>query len=225
MSPSGTKSQPVLLTGSSDFLSWRRETMIYIAGKGLDGHLDGSLPEPASKKSPEWRAWRQNDMKCMVKVRDRIAVSIRGSIGYQAATSRELWLLLQSRYGKGPGYQRLLAMRDIYLCQRDPNKSVSAHLAKVTRLVGIARQYGCEISPCDEAWFVVLNLDEKFTSMSMFHEIHDKFTSQDVESLKMRIEDEERRLGDLKLLKRGGERGSLDDTEHSTSSEGIEPKG
>ncbi|CAK4078993.1 unnamed protein product, partial [Aphanomyces euteiches] len=140
-------------------------------------------------------------MKCMVKVRDRIAVSIRGSIGYQAATSRELWLLLQSRYGKGPGYQRQLAMRDIYLCQRDPNKSVSAHLAKVTRL------------------FVVLNLDEKFTSMSMFHEIHDKFTSQDVESLKMRIEDEERRLGDLKLLKRGGERGSLDDTEHSMSSE------
>ncbi|CAK4670408.1 unnamed protein product, partial [Aphanomyces euteiches] len=95
-----------------------------------------------------------------------------------------------------------MAMRDIYMCQMKSGKSVSHHLANVSRLVGIARQYGCNISCEDEAWLLVLNMDSKYTSMSLFQDINGTFGTRDVENLKMKIEDEERRHSDM----RGGRR-------------------
>ncbi|CAK4721110.1 unnamed protein product, partial [Aphanomyces euteiches] len=193
-------SQIVLLTGKN-FLSWRRETAIYIAGKGLEGHIDGSIEEPLelpqgaevgpfvrNKASPTWQRWRQDNMKCVDKIRKRLSLEIPDDIGDATITAKELWDLLQSRYGRATGYARAMAMRDIYMCQMKSGKSVSHHLANVSRLHG--------------AWLLVLNMDSKYTSMSLFQDINGTFGTRDVENLKMKIEDEERRHSDM----RGGRR-------------------
>ncbi|CAK4721218.1 unnamed protein product, partial [Aphanomyces euteiches] len=150
-------------------------TAIYIAGKGLEGHIDGSIEEPLelpqgaevgpfvrNKASPTWQRWRQDNMKCVDKIRKRLSLEIPDDIGDATITAKELWDLLQSRYGRATGYARAMAMRDIYMCQMKSGKSVSHHLANVSRLVGIARQYGCNISCEDEAWSMALGPEHGF---------------------------------------------------------------
>ncbi|CAK4361191.1 unnamed protein product, partial [Aphanomyces euteiches] len=217
MSPTGDKSHMVILIGSQNYLAWKRETKFYLAGKGLAGHIDGTTIQPmkaragnggedktmeVDRESAEWMAWFKEDMRCITKIRMRIAPMIRGTIGDDLCTAKELWELLESRYGRTSGYSRALAMRNIVLCQMRRDRSVAVHMSNVTRLVAIARQYGCHISYEDEAYFLVLNLDAKFTSMSLFSEINEKWEAHDVENLKRRIEDEERCLSDLHSLKR-----------------------
>ncbi|CAK4119549.1 unnamed protein product, partial [Aphanomyces euteiches] len=207
----------VILIGSQNYLAWKRETKFYLAGKGLAGHIDGTTIQPmkaragnggedktmeVDRESAEWMAWFKEDMRCITKIRMRIAPMIRGTIGDDLCTAKELWELLESRYGRTSGYSRALAMRNIVLCQMRRDRSVAVHMSNVTRLVAIARQYGCHISYEDEAYFLVLNLDAKFTSMSLFSEINEKWEAHDVENLKRRIEDEERCLSDLHSLKR-----------------------
>ncbi|KAG9405163.1 hypothetical protein AC1031_004272 [Aphanomyces cochlioides] len=205
MSPITTKGQPIeILTGSGNYLPWTHETLIYIAGKGLEGHLDGSIEEPTepekgpgspagvkfvvNKSSSEWREWRKDDM----------------NIGEHVVMAQELWNHISARYGRASGYAKMLAMLDVYNCFMKSDKPVSVYLANISRLVSLTRQYVCNISHEDEAWFVVLNLDAKFTSMPLFHESNERFYDRDVENPKMRIEDEERRLADMNALRRPG---------------------
>ncbi|KAH9121926.1 hypothetical protein AeMF1_006561, partial [Aphanomyces euteiches] len=129
MSPNSSKSQPTLLTGSANYLEWKMETSIYIAGKGLEGHLDGSIQEPledtiaadgsemvkvANKASDAWRKWRMDDMKCMSKIRERASKPILNSIGAVVNTAFDLFNILAQRYGKALGFTRLLAMNAIH---------------------------------------------------------------------------------------------------------------
>ncbi|CAK4622089.1 unnamed protein product [Aphanomyces euteiches] len=193
------------------------ETSIYIAGKGLEGHLDGSIQEPledtiaadgsemvkvANKASDAWRKWRMDDMKCMSKIRERVSKPILNSIGAVVNTAFDLFNILAQRYGKALGFTRLLAMNAIHQCTMRPDKSVTVHFGNVTGLIDKARLYGCQITCEDEAWFLLLHLDTKFTSASLFKEITSEFTAADVENLKMRIEDDERRLAEQSTLKR-----------------------
>ncbi|KAH9083226.1 hypothetical protein LEN26_021057 [Aphanomyces euteiches] len=217
MSPNSSKSQPTLLTGSANYLEWKMETSIYIAGKGLEGHLDGSIQEPledtiaadgsemvkvANKASDAWRKWRMDDMKCMSKIRERVSKPILNSIGAVVNTAFDLFNILAQRYGKALGFTRLLAMNAIHQCTMRPDKSVTVHFGNVTGLIDMARLYGCKITCEDEAWFLLLHVDTKFTSASLFKEITSEFTAADVENLKMRIEDDERRLAEQSTLKR-----------------------
>ncbi|CAK4082649.1 unnamed protein product [Aphanomyces euteiches] len=122
MSPND-KGQDVVLTGSTNFISWRRETYIYLAGKALEGHIDGDIEEPMetspdpsvsglvrNKSSEVWRKWRQNDMKCVDKIRKRLSNDIRDTI---TITAKELWDLLATRYGESTGYTRWTTLREL----------------------------------------------------------------------------------------------------------------
>ncbi|KAH9126371.1 hypothetical protein AeMF1_003201 [Aphanomyces euteiches] len=130
----------VILIGSQNYLAWKRETKFYLAGKGLAGHIDGTTIQPmkaragnggedktmeVDRESAEWMAWFKEDMRCITKIRMRIAPMIRDTIGDDLCTAKELWELLESRYGRTSGYSRALAMRNIYLCQMRRDRSPS----------------------------------------------------------------------------------------------------
>ncbi|RHY25919.1 hypothetical protein DYB32_008006 [Aphanomyces invadans] len=141
-------------------------------------------------------------MKCVSKIRERITPGIRDCAGKHVKSAQVLWEHLRARFGRATAYASHLAMRDVYNCNMAHDKPVAEHLANVSRLVETARQKGSKISPEDETWCVVLNLDAKFTVMSLFNEITDQFSERDVENLKLRIEIEERRLTEMNQLRR-----------------------
>ncbi|KAL0444679.1 UNVERIFIED_CONTAM: hypothetical protein Slati_2190600 [Sesamum latifolium] len=95
------------------------------------GFIDGSFPQLAIG-SPNFEQWRRVDLIFTSWIWNSISKDIVEAFRY-SASSRELWLALQRRYGRSNGPMIFQIERDITsVSQRD--LSLTAYLTKLTKL-------------------------------------------------------------------------------------------
>ncbi|KAL0437505.1 UNVERIFIED_CONTAM: hypothetical protein Sradi_0458400 [Sesamum radiatum] len=91
----------------TNFLAWQRAVYVSLGTKMKLGFIDGSFSQPTIG-SPNFELWRRVDLMIISWLWNSMSKDIVESFMY-CATSRELWLVIQARYGRrnGPMVYRL----------------------------------------------------------------------------------------------------------------------
>ncbi|KAL0389722.1 UNVERIFIED_CONTAM: Retrovirus-related Pol polyprotein from transposon TNT 1-94 [Sesamum calycinum] len=95
----------------TNFLGWSRAVYVSLGSKMKLGFIDGSFPKPAAG-SKNLEKWKRVDLMITSWLWNSIAKEILGAYMY-AASSRNLWLELQRRYGSSNGPMIYQIRRDI----------------------------------------------------------------------------------------------------------------
>ncbi|KAL0354233.1 UNVERIFIED_CONTAM: hypothetical protein Sangu_1004600 [Sesamum angustifolium] len=95
----------------TNFLRWSRAVYVSLGSKMKLGFIDGSFPKPAAG-SKNMEKWKRVDLMITSWLWNSIAKEILGAYMY-AASSRNLWLELQRRYGSSNGPMIYQIRRDI----------------------------------------------------------------------------------------------------------------
>ncbi|KAL0423329.1 UNVERIFIED_CONTAM: hypothetical protein Sradi_0867700 [Sesamum radiatum] len=94
----GSFPRPSPVYGSStSTIAWRRAVYVSLGTKMKLGFIDGSFPRP-SPGSANFELWRRVDLMLTSWIWNSMSKNIVESFMF-CATSRELWLAVQARYG------------------------------------------------------------------------------------------------------------------------------
>lgn len=89
---------PVKLNGKNYF-SWEFQVSIFLKGKNLWGHIDGSFEKPSNKEANKFVQWKINDSKIMSwmlsSVEQQFVVKLR-----PYKTSKGMWDYLKKIYNQ-----------------------------------------------------------------------------------------------------------------------------
>ncbi|KAL0374834.1 UNVERIFIED_CONTAM: hypothetical protein Sradi_3399100 [Sesamum radiatum] len=119
------------LLDGTNFLAWQRAVYVSLGTKMKLGFIDCSFPRPTIG-SPNFELWRRVDLMIISWLWNSMSKDIVESFMY-CATSRELWLAIQARYGRRNGPMVYRLQREIStISQHD--LSLTAYLTKVTKL-------------------------------------------------------------------------------------------
>ncbi|KAL0413258.1 UNVERIFIED_CONTAM: hypothetical protein Sradi_1527500 [Sesamum radiatum] len=86
------------LLDDTNFLAWQRAVYVSLDTKMKLGFIDGSFPRPALG-SANFELWRRVDLMVTSWIWNSMSKDIVESFMF-CATSRELWLAIQARYGR-----------------------------------------------------------------------------------------------------------------------------
>ncbi|KAL0451427.1 UNVERIFIED_CONTAM: Retrovirus-related Pol polyprotein from transposon RE2 [Sesamum latifolium] len=103
----------------TNFLAWQRAVYVSLGTKMKLGFIDGSFPRPTIG-SPNFELWRRVDLMIISWLWNSMSKDIVESFMY-CATSRELWLAIQARYGRRNGpmvMQFLMGLHDSFNNER-----------------------------------------------------------------------------------------------------------
>ncbi|KAL0360335.1 UNVERIFIED_CONTAM: hypothetical protein Sradi_3718000 [Sesamum radiatum] len=115
----------------TNFLTWSRAIYVSLGTKMKLGFIDGTFPRPPIG-SATFEQWRRVDLMVTSWIWNSISKEIVEAFMY-VASSRELWLELQGRYGRSNGPMVYQIQREISLVsQRD--LSLTAYVTKVKKL-------------------------------------------------------------------------------------------
>ncbi|KAK4400584.1 hypothetical protein Sango_1164500 [Sesamum angolense] len=85
----------------TNFLAWQRVVYVSLGTKMKLGFIDGSFPRPAIG-SINFESWRRVDLMVTSRIWNYMSKDIVESFMF-CATSRDLWLAIQPRYGRSNG--------------------------------------------------------------------------------------------------------------------------
>ncbi|KAL0408277.1 UNVERIFIED_CONTAM: hypothetical protein Sradi_1762100 [Sesamum radiatum] len=85
----------------TNFLHWKRAVYVSLGTKMKLGFIDGSFPRPAPGSS-NFELWRRVDLMVTSWLWNSMSKDIVESFMF-CASSRELWIAIQARYGRSNG--------------------------------------------------------------------------------------------------------------------------
>ncbi|KAL0407843.1 UNVERIFIED_CONTAM: Retrovirus-related Pol polyprotein from transposon RE2 [Sesamum radiatum] len=115
----------------TNFIAWKRAVYVSLGTKMKLGFIGGTFPRPALG-SIHFEQWRRVDLMVTSWIWNSMSKDIVESFKF-CATSLELWLAIQARYGRSNGpmiYQLQREISSISQC----NLSLTEYLTKVTKL-------------------------------------------------------------------------------------------
>ncbi|KAL0397063.1 UNVERIFIED_CONTAM: Retrovirus-related Pol polyprotein from transposon TNT 1-94 [Sesamum calycinum] len=115
----------------TNFLAWQRAVYVSLGTKMKLGFIDGSFPRPAIG-SINFESWRRVDLMVTSWIWNSMSKDIVESFMF-CATSRDLWLAIQARYGRSNGPMVYKLQREISSVSQN-DLSLTAYLTKVTKL-------------------------------------------------------------------------------------------
>ncbi|KAL0443560.1 UNVERIFIED_CONTAM: Retrovirus-related Pol polyprotein from transposon RE1 [Sesamum latifolium] len=115
----------------TNFLVWSRAVYVSLGTKMKLGFIDGTFPRPTIG-SQNFEQWRRVDMMVTSWIWNSISKDLVEAFMY-VASSRELWLEIQTRYGRSNGPMIYRIQREISLISQK-DLSLTAYLTKVKKL-------------------------------------------------------------------------------------------
>ncbi|KAL0430299.1 UNVERIFIED_CONTAM: hypothetical protein Sradi_0655900 [Sesamum radiatum] len=114
-----------------NFLAWQCAVYVSLSTKLKLGFIDGSFPRPAFG-SENFQQWRRVDLMVTSWIWNSMSKDIVEAFMF-CASSRELWVAIQMRYGRSNGPKVYQLQREIStMSQQDLD--LTAYLTKVTKL-------------------------------------------------------------------------------------------
>ncbi|KAL0443869.1 UNVERIFIED_CONTAM: hypothetical protein Slati_2109600 [Sesamum latifolium] len=115
----------------SNFLAWSRAVYVSLGCKMKLGFIDRTFPRP-TPGSAKFEQWRRADLLVTSWLWNSISKEILEAFMY-ASSSRELWLEVQSRYGRSNGPMVYQIQREIASISQG-EMSLTAYLTRVKKL-------------------------------------------------------------------------------------------
>ncbi|KAL0339088.1 UNVERIFIED_CONTAM: Retrovirus-related Pol polyprotein from transposon TNT 1-94 [Sesamum angustifolium] len=164
----------------TNFLAWQRAVYVSLGTKMKLGFIDGSFPRPGIG-SINFESWRRVDLMVTSWIWNSMSKDIVESFMF-CATSRDLWLAIQARYGRSNGPMVYKLQREISSVSQN-NLSLTAYLTKVTKLwnelSALAPVPKCRCGGCSCGINKAIdNLTSSTQVMQFLMGLHDSFNNE-----------------------------------------------